>query len=302
MQCHIVLSGLEAVHRVTALAQAFVGAVGELAAMNVLMTVRTVVMREWFRHVAARVTLGANHRNVFAQQRVIGLVVIKGFADDLLKALRRVTGLAVLAELVFVGILMTRHTVAEVQTAVSRHRAGALSFGELSSGEGGHGFEGVAFRAVHVLMFSGQRIACFLVREFRRGRPRFVGMAGDAIVRELIAVLVFVTIETGGTHAEEGALAVGIIVRPDGNIGDEGRFVAIAAVGFAVRAFELVPSKRMIKALLALLPMNQLEFAAVMFGVTFCAGATFDFAGAMVTGAGIDPALQCLMTCETLGG
>src|SRR3989339_1077038 len=123
----IITCGTKARNSMTAFTESAVGTIRKLSAMSVAMTIRTALMSQRVRHLAALVTFCTFHANMLSEQRITGFGVIKFLTDYLLlKALGRMTTCAIGAEFTFVRVDMTGYAVGKLDLIIFRIQPDAL--------------------------------------------------------------------------------------------------------------------------------------------------------------------------------
>ena len=68
-----------------------------------------------------------------------------------------------------------------------------------------------------------------------------------------------------------------------------------------MRAFQRIAGQAVIIMILALRPVHELKLASIVLRVATRARGSFHVGRTVVSSAGVDPRLQCGVTCEALG-
>ncbi len=256
---HSESAGLESLHRMARRAIAPVAARCELPLVRVGVAVQTTAEGQGPVEVRPFVAGIARHLGVFAQQRILGLGMVKHRADfdwgNLFPGERRVAGLARGLEGTVVGVGMTIGATLERDPLESqRLRIVCLRL--------------VALLARNPRVRAGQGEACARVVEPRRGLPAVEGVAPRTVLTELALVGVLMTSEAVPREAEEAPVEV---LHLDGRAlrrGNARGVVALLARQPGMLAFQHVAGLRMVKALQGRFPANELEILSVVFGMT----------------------------------
>ena len=142
------------------------------------MAVRAILMRNFLFEVPSQVALAATHAGMFAEQRKVGLGVIKSRGGlRVMPTAGIVAGLACVGKRAAMRIGVARAAFLESEPNV---------FDKLRR----FGCRGMAFHAGHKRVRTGKRVARLRVIESRRSLPLRIGVALQAVRSQLPAMLV----------------------------------------------------------------------------------------------------------------
>lgn len=252
---------------------AAIGALGELPVVRVFVAIHALLERKRLLEISTGMALSAVDADVLAQQWKLRL----GMVEVLIHALKRhllpsagvVARLATLREAAAMRVFVAVRTLIEGNANVLRLSVGAV---------------GMALRALHLRMQSGQRIPRLGVIELRDADllPVDEVVAGLALRSQPSFVLIFVAGCAGSREPKIGAAQIFFFDCRPLLRRDVRRIVTLAALQPCVLAFEDVSSLFVVEGLWV--PFHEREIFTIVFGVTaraFLARACGDIVGRM---------------------
>jgi hypothetical protein len=120
-------------------------------------------------------------------------------------------------------------------------------------------------------MLSGERVFGLLVVESRSRSPAVVCVARNAVIRELSAMLIGVTIEACGSQTKKRPLFINMVAILRQVVADEINLVTVPAPEIVVFSHEFEPGLRVVEVINATRPVDELEVATGVFDVAFVA-------------------------------
>ena len=202
--------------------------------------------------ITARVASFTGHIHMAAAQRKIRQIMVELVARHFLPPVRAVTPHTVLAKAAAMRILVARHAVPKSQSG-KLHKRGNFLGADLFR----RGLLAMAFRAVHLLVATGQRKLCPIMQELRRRLPAIAAVASPAIAAQLPAMFIGMAAGTVLRQREKCLCHLNVLVRAKILL-DEPGLVAITARQRAVFPGQGESGLRMIETAFSILPKNQL--------------------------------------------
>jgi hypothetical protein len=271
----------------TTLASTAVVAMGQLTEMEIFVTAFATLVADDRTRRMTLVAVNTGHLTMKSSERVGGAVVVEGrLVDRAFPVGRRVTAFAATAESAAVRIVMTARTRRGLDIYVVDKDAGVVLL------------VGVAFLAGDVAVAAGEDVRCAVMIESRRGAPGVLGVTGFALRRQLAAVSVVVTGQTGRAESEEGSVEV--LTRLDETcfLGNQFSVVAVTATQNGMFSREgiagLVVVEQRHRVVVA--PVDELELASMVLDVT--GAAVGILRGGVQARASIETFLEQLVAVE----